>query len=371
MIGPTGYTGNTGSTGSTGPQGFTGFTGAIGATGGQGNTGATGSVGDTGATGIQGNTGATGLVGDTGATGAQGNTGATGLVGDTGAQGNTGATGAQGNTGATGLVGDTGIQGNTGATGVQGNTGATGPSLLYESVSTGELTMASSGQKALFFAPGLSYTVGQSIVIAHDVNNLMYATVEDYRGYSDGLMYFQIQASVGSGTYSSWTVNLNGPIGPTGYTGQTGAQGPTGPAASDALAWTTYTPTWAADTGSVSIGNGTLTGSYKQIGKTVFFTARIQLGTTSSVSGSGGWRVGLPVTSVAAPSIIANATYLDNGTAYYGGISNNEYGNSTTFVSPLCLVSPVTGALTQVSATTPFTWTTNDSLLITGTYQAA
>jgi hypothetical protein len=102
----------------------------------------------------------------------------------------------------------------------------------------------------------------------------------------------------------------------------------------------------------------------------VFFTARIQLGTTSSVSGSEGWRVGLPLESVAAPSIIANATYLDNGTAYYGGISNNEYNNSTTFVSPLCLVSPVTGALTQVTATTPFTWTTNDSLLITGTYQS-
>jgi hypothetical protein len=153
-------------------------------------------------------------------------------------------------------------------------------------------------------------------------------------------------------------------------TGPTGSTGPTGPFASDALAWTTYTPTWTAETGTVSIGNGILTGSYKQIGKTVFFTARIKLGTTSSVSGSGGWRVGLPFESVTAPSIIANATYLDNGTAYYGGIANNEFSDSTTFVSPLCLVSPVTGALTPVTATTPFTWTTDDSLLITGTYQA-
>ena len=170
----------------------------------------------------------------------------------------------------------------------------------------------------------------------------------------------------GGATAVTYSQVLFYPIGPKGVTGPTG---PTGPVASDALAWTTYTPTWAADTGSVSIGNGTLTGSYKQIGKTVFFTARIQLGTTSSVSGSGGWQVGLPFTSVAAPSIIANATYLRNGVAYYGGIANNEYGNSTTFVSPLCLVSPVTGVLTQVTETTPFTWTTNDSLLITGTYQ--
>jgi len=134
--------------------------------------------------------------------------------------------------------------------------------------------------------------------------------------------------------------------------------------------WTAYTPTWAADTGSVSIGNGQIVGSYKQIGKTVFFTARIQLGSSSSVSGSSGWRVGLPVTSVASPCVIANATYLDNGVAYYNGVANNEYNGSTTYVSPLCLVTPVTGTLTQVGSTQPFTWGNQDSLLITGTYQA-
>jgi len=134
--------------------------------------------------------------------------------------------------------------------------------------------------------------------------------------------------------------------------------------------WTAYTPTWAADTGSVSIGNGQIVGSYKQIGKTVFFTARIQLGSSSSVSGSSGWRVGLPVTSVASPSVIANATYLDNGVAYYNGVANNEYNGSTTYVSPLCLVTGVTGTLTQVGSTQPFTWGNQDSLLITGTYQA-
>jgi hypothetical protein len=138
----------------------------------------------------------------------------------------------------------------------------------------------------------------------------------------------------------------------------------------ESSAWTAYTPTWAADSGSVSIGNGQLTGSYKQIGKTVFFLVRIVIGSTSSVAGSTGGRLGLPVTSVASPSIVANATYLDNGTSYYSGIANNEYNGSTTYVSPLCLLSPVTGALTQVNATTPFTWTTSDTLTISGTYQA-
>lgn len=98
------------------------------------------------------------------------------------------------------------------------------------------------------------------------------------------------------------------------------------------------------------------------------WTGILYMGTGST--GSGGWRLGLPVTSVASPSILANATYLRNSVAYYGGIASNEYNGSTTYISPLCLVSPVTGALTQVNATTPFSWTTSDTLTISGTYQA-
>ena len=158
--------------------------------------------------------------------------------------------------------------------------------------------------------------------------------------------------------------------GPILYMG-TGPTGDTGPSASDALAWTSYTPTWTDATSITAVGDATLTGSYKAIGKTVFFQIRLQIGSTTDVTGSTAWRLSLPVTSVAAPSIIANATYLDNGTAYYTGVANNEYAGSTTYVSALCLVSPVTGALAPVNATQPFTWVAGDNLLITGTYQAA
>jgi hypothetical protein len=47
-------------------------------------------------------------------------------------------------------------------------------------------------------------------------------------------------------------------------------------------AWTAYTPTWTSDSGSPSIGNGTLVGRYKQLGKTVFFNLKLTYGSTTT-----------------------------------------------------------------------------------------
>ena len=200
-------------------------------------------------------------------------------------------------------------------------------------------------------------------------------------GYSNNIILnaqgVALNPSTGSAFYTAPIRNTNNSATVTADTSNTLFYNPStfeityAPSTTNTLAWTSYTPTWAADSGTVSIGNGQLTGSYKQIGKTVFFLLRIVLGSTSSVSGSTGWRLGLPITSVASPSVVANATYLQNGVAYYSGTANNEYNGSTTYVSPLCLVAaPVTGKLTQVNATTPFSWGTADTLTISGTYQS-
>ena len=45
-------------------------------------------------------------------------------------------------------------------------------------------------------------------------------------------------------------------------------------------AWTSYTPVLSGSTWAV--GNGTISGAYTQIGKTVHFTARFVLGSTST-----------------------------------------------------------------------------------------
>ena len=243
FTGPTGPTGNTGSTGSTGPTGPTGSTGSTGPTGPTGSTGATGSQGPTGPTGSTGSTGPTGPTGTTGNTGPTGPTGNTGSTGSTGPTGPTGSTGATGNTGPTGPTGSTGAVGPTGPTGSTGAIGPTGPTgslgptgpsgNLYQTTSTSTLTIAV-GTQSLTVGTGLNYSTGQSVVIAYNSTNEMIGNVSSYNA-STGALVVTVTTIVGSGTYSSWSVNLNGasgPQGPTGPTGTTGASGPTGPTGS-------------------------------------------------------------------------------------------------------------------------------------------
>ena len=244
---------------------FNGFTGNLTLIG-SGNIGVTysnnvitisssGVSGSTGATGPQGNTGPTGPQGNTGATGPQGNTGnqgPTGATGSTGSQGNTGATGAQGNTGSastvpgpTGATGPAGPQGNTGATGPQGNTGNTGDvyrTTSSTSINLGSLTAGSS--VSLTVSSGLAYSKVQSLLIAAGITQFFNAAVVSYNGVT---LSTSVTGVCGSGTLSSWDVNLAGAIGqagpqglqgntgaassvagPQGNTGATGAQGNTG-----------------------------------------------------------------------------------------------------------------------------------------------
>jgi len=253
--GPTGWTGPTGPTGATGaPSTVTGPTGATGATGAASNvTGPTGPTGATGATGATGLsiTGPTGQTGPTGATGAAstvagptGPTGATGQGGGVGPTGPsvTGPTGATGPTGpsVTGPTGSTGPASNvTGPTGWTGPTGSTGPSVtgptgptgatgaqgnLYATTSTTSLTIAL-GSQSLTVGTGLAYTVGQQIIIAYDGTHLMTGSVTSYNS-ATGAMVANITSITGTGTYSSWTMNLNAASGPAGPTGATGASGP-------------------------------------------------------------------------------------------------------------------------------------------------
>ena len=164
-----------------------------------------------------------------------------------------------------------------------------------------------------------------------------------------------------------------GPVGPqgsAGATGATGATGSTGASASDLTAWTGYTPTITADGGGFSLGNGTVSGRYKQIGKTVFFYAKFVYGSTSN-AGSGHWNFTLPVEAYNS-NYTFSATILDDGTAWYGGIGNGNYTGSTTSFA-VNVTSPNAGVSTWVVVGNggPFTWGTADNITISGSYEAA
>lgn len=107
----------------------------------------------------------------------------------------------------------------------------------YATTSTSTLTLVSTGTVNLIVETDLKYSVGQVAIIAYDNSNYMIGTVSAYNA-ATGALSVVISSKVGAGTYSLWSVNLNGaagpagptgPTGPTGATGATGSAGPTGP----------------------------------------------------------------------------------------------------------------------------------------------
>jgi len=160
-----------------------------------------------------------------------------------------------------------------------------------------------------------------------------------------------------------------GPTGATGATGPQGATGATGASASDLNPWTAYTPTWTSDSGTPSIGNGSITGRYKQIGKTVFFNLKLTYGSTTT-GGSGAWMFGLPVTAYNDNYQFA-VSILNSGAAWYGAIANGNYKGSTSYFSVIHQNDTLSTVWGGVSSTAPFTFGTSDTLTVSGSYEAA
>ena len=200
-----------------------------------------------------GNTVTVTIPANAGATGPSGATGATGPQGPAGTN-SVGSTGPIGATGATGLAGDIGPTGPTGATGLPGDT--------YQTTSANSLSIAT-GIQSFTVDTGLAYSVGQDVIIAYDINNHMIGMVSSYDPLT-GAMVVDVNTLAGSGTYTSWDVNLNGAAGiqgATGATGVTGDIGATGPTGATGLPGdryqTTSSTTLTLGTGSQSLTVGT------------------------------------------------------------------------------------------------------------------
>lgn len=132
-------------------------------------------------------------------------------------------------------------------------------------------------------------------------------------------------------------------------------------------AWTSWTPTF---TGLVK-GNAVITAYYRQLGKTVNFRLDVVFGNTSSFSDT--FYISLPVTSVVyggtGTTQPIGQAMMFNGTAFYAYVN---WASTTTMSFPL---AGVTGSNVQINFNTdtthPFTWTTNNELHCSGTYEAA
>jgi hypothetical protein len=74
---------------------------------------------------------------------------------------------------------------------------------------------------------GLSYQAGDIVQLSYDANNYVVGTVNTYNP-STGALDITVTTSVGSGTYSTWTVNLSGFAGSAGTSATAGTSASSG-----------------------------------------------------------------------------------------------------------------------------------------------
>lgn len=134
-------------------------------------------------------------------------------------------------------------------------------------------------------------------------------------------------------------------------------------------AWQSWTPTWT----NVTVGNGTVTGRYTQVGKIVFCRLELVMGNTSSTSGD--IQFTLPVTSISYPGtasaqVIGDSRGFDVSavTIYPGSV---VWGSTTV---AYCRFENASGTYTTQTintGTVPTTWGTSDEFSMNFFYEAA
>jgi hypothetical protein len=130
----------------------------------------------------------------------------------------------------------------------------------------------------------------------------------------------------------------------------------------DDEAWTAFVPSWT----NLTVGSGTNTGYYKQIGKTVFLRLLLTFAADTSIGGA--VLVALPVTAInygAAVQIGQVLLYDTNVNLRYSGVIRSD---SSIMVQK---TDGTYAILEYLSSSVPFTWTTSDQIRITGCYEAA
>lgn len=133
------------------------------------------------------------------------------------------------------------------------------------------------------------------------------------------------------------------------------------PWASATAAWTNYTTTWSSSGTNPTIGNGSLAGRYHRIGKSIWWSVSIVTGSTTTY-GSGRWQLTLPFPVIGRLSTT--------------GVARDTSGSDDWMISGIlsgsvCFLGLLTGPVSALSATAPFTWATGDTLFIGGAYETS
>jgi hypothetical protein len=323
-----GTSGTTGTSGTSATSGTSGTSGTDGTGGTSGTSGSTGTSGTAGTSGTSATSGTSGTTGSSGTSGTSGSTGTSGSSGTTGTSGSSGTTGTSGSSGTSGTTGTSGTSGTSGSTGTSGSSGLSGD--RFKTTSTTTYTLQAPGNPGtLTVDPGLAYTVAQSIIIAYDANNHNEAEVTSYNSIT-GVINFVTFTLTGSGTYSSWFVNIDGA---SGGDGSSGSSGTSGTSATAGTSGTTGT--------SGSSGTSGTTGTSGSSG-TSGTSATNGTGGTSGTSGSSGTS-GTTGTSGTSATSGTSGTSATSGTTGTSGTSGGTGTGGTSGTSGSSATSGTSG----------------------------
>lgn len=140
--------------------------------------------------------------------------------------------------------------------------------------------------------------------------------------------------------------------------------------AMDDAAWTTYTPTWATSIDPPSIGNGTLVGQYKKIGRTVWFTLKLIFGSGTVAGVGNSYAFGLPVARNENSSldVVFSALILDSSASTAGYRSASGFSFAPISFG-IVTHEGTTGKF--VGSNSPWVWAAGDIIRVSGCYESA
>jgi len=129
--------------------------------------------------------------------------------------------------------------------------------------------------------------------------------------------------------------------------------------------WESWTPVWTGSTTNPAIGNGTITGTYARINKTVIGSMAIVVGSTTSF-GTGTYRISLPFgTMVSTNGAVGYATLFDASAGYvaYTGLATQATSSLFEF--------RIGNGAGQFAPTVPITLANSDQFRFAFIYEAA
>ncbi|MDP9469045.1 MAG: hypothetical protein M3Q71_00040 [Chloroflexota bacterium] len=144
-------------------------------------------------------------------------------------------------------------------------------------------------------------------------------------------------------------------------------------------AWSNYTPTWTGSTTAPALGNGTITGHYARLGRSVTVRIRQIMGSTTTY-GSGRWAWTLPFDPAPSSGIhvaVGSGYFEKSATQGYMGMATLLRSDEGTQANQVVILYPSGSSTTpapigaQVVTHSSIAWAAADFLSLTFTYEAA